>query len=392
MIIQPEDIRTKAFRLYKDILASSVRSTPEFPKYISFGKVTAKDTNDNIPLIRDEIEVLIAESKGKKGYGYTVELIKRNYRRIGPQDFPDKIFFETLDDYLKFFRKGKEYEHFMLVVQKLTTDLSQLLPWAESNPIKIIDNLGKWDDLIKVCEYFLQNPRPNIYIREIPLDISTKFIEENTPIIRALLDILIEEHVNRDENDFRKRFNLKYDEPLIRVRILDPCIAQELFSGVDDLSIPQSQFNQLDIPCKRVFVLENKTNVLNFLTIPSMEDSVAIFGKGFGVGVLKDAAWLASKQIIYWGDIDPHGFQILSQIRGYFPQTRSCMMDLDTFREFEELVTTGACTDVTKLEHLTPEEHLLFNHLCSMEASNRLEQEKIHHRYVLKKIYETVDL
>ncbi|MCQ6963740.1 hypothetical protein PV02_11700 [Methanolobus chelungpuianus] len=391
-MIQPEEIWTKASRWYKDILASSVRDTPEFPRFISFGKVKAKDTLDNFPLIRDGIEVLINESKDKKGYGYTIEFIQRNDQKIGTQNFPDKIFFETLDDYLKFFRKEKEYEHFIIVVQKLTNDLPQLLPWAKSNPMKVIDNLGKWDDLIKVCKYFLENPRPNIYIREIPLDISTKFIEENTPIIRALLDIIIEEHVNRDENDFRKRFNLKYDEPLIRVRILDPGIAQEFFSGIDDLSIPQSQFNQLDIPCKRVFVLENKINVLNFLTIPSMGDSMAIFGKGFGVGTLKGAAWLANKQIIYWGDIDPHGFQILSQIRGYFPQTRSCMMDLDTFREFEELATTGACTDVTELEHLTPEEHLLFNHLCSLETNNRLEQEKIHHRYVLKKIYETVDV
>ncbi len=386
MIIQPEEIRTKASRWYKDILASSVRGTPEFPRFISFGKVKAKDTLDNFPLIRDGIEVLINESKDKKGYGYTVEFIQRNDQKIGTQNFPDKIFFETLDDYLKFFRKGKEYEHFMIVVNKLTNDLPQLLPWAESNPMKVIDNLERWDDLIKVCKYFLINPRPYIYIREIPLDISTKFIEENTAIIRALLDILIEEHVNKDENDFNKRFNLKDVEDLIRFRILDLKIAQKLFSGIDDLSIPQSQFNQLALPCKRVFVLENKTNVLNFLTLPSMEDSVAIFGKGFGIRALKDATWLADKQIIYWGDIDPHGFQILSQIRGYFPQTQSCMMDFETFKEFENLVVAGAYTDVTELKHLTPEEHLLFNHLSSLEINNRLEQEKIPHRYALEKI------
>ncbi|WP_407282735.1 Wadjet anti-phage system protein JetD domain-containing protein [Methanolobus sp. WCC1] len=386
MIIQPETIRTKALRLYKVILASSVCGTPEFPVFILFGKVKAKDTLDNFPLIRDQIEVLIDESKENKGYGYTVEFIQRNDQKIGTQSFPDKIFFETLDDYLKFFRKENEYKRFLRVVQKLTDDLPQLLPWIKSHPMKILDNIGKWDDIIKVCKYFLANPQPNIYIREIPLDISTKFIEDNTAIIKPLLDILIEDFVNKDESYFNKRYNLKYDEPLIRLRILDPETAQSLFSGIDDLSIPQGQFNQLDIPCKRVFILENKTNVLNFLTLPSMKDSIAIFGKGFGVGTLKGAEWLTEKQIIYWGDIDPHGFQILSQIRGYFPQTQSCMMDLDTFREFEDLVVTGACTDVTELEHLTPEEHLLFNHLCGLETNNRLEQEKITQKYALEKI------
>ena len=392
MIIQPEEIRTKAFRLYKDILSSSVCSTPEFPIFISFGKVKAKDTLNNFPQIRDEIEVLTSESKENKGYGYTVEFIQQNDQKIGTQNFPDKIFFETLDDYLKFFRKEYEYKRFLLVVQKLTDELPQLLPWAESNPIKVLDNLDEWDGILKVCKYFLENPKPNIFIREIPLDISTKFIEENTAIIKPLLDILIEDYVNKNESYFNKRYNLKYDEPLIRLRILDPETAQNLFSGIDDLSIPQGQFNQLNIPCKRVFVLENKTNVLNFLTLPSMKDSIAIFGKGFGVGTLKGAEWLVGKQIIYWGDIDPHGFQILSQIRGYFPQTQSCMMDLETFREFEDLAVTGACTNVTELDHLNPEEYLLFDHLCSLEINNRLEQEKIPQEYVLEKIHETADV
>lgn len=386
MIIQPEDIRTKAFRLYKDILSSSVCSTPEFPIFISFGKVKAKDTLNNFSQIRDKIEVLVNESKENKGYGYTVEFIQRNDQKIGIQRFPDKISFETLDDYLKFFRKENEYKRFLQVVQKLTDELPQLLTWAETHSMNILGNLGKWDDIIKVCKYFLANPQPNLYIREIPLDISTKFIEENKAIIKPLLDVLIEDYVNKDESYFNKRYNLKYDEPLIRLRILDTKTAQNLFNGIDDISIPQSQFNQLDIPCNRVFVLENKTNVLNFLTLPSMKDSIAIFGKGFSVGALKSAEWLVGKQIIYWGDIDPHGFQILSQIRGYFPQTQSCMMDHATFREFEDLAVAGTCTNVTELEHLTPEEHLLFDHLCSLEKNNRLEQEKIPHRYVLEQI------
>lgn len=386
-MIQPEEIKKKALRRYLDILSSSVQGTPDFPWDITFGKV--KDTS-NFSALNEEIKKLKSESKAEKGYGYSIEFTSKNDRRLSRQSFPTRIYFEDLTDYLKFIHKEREYYNFMLATQEIIEALPLLQTWVLSNPRKVLDNLDKWDYLIKVCKYFLANPRPNIYIREIPLDISTKFIEENKTIIKSLLDILIEDYVNKDETEFNKRFNLKDDEPLIRLRILDFKIAQKLFNGINDLSIPQSQFNQQDLPCKRVFVLENKTNVLNFLTLPSLEDSVAIFGKGFGVGGLKGARWLANKQIIYWGDIDPHGFQILSQIRGYFPQTQSCMMDLETFREFENLATTGACTGVTELEHLTPEEHLLFNHLSSMEKNNRLEQEKIPHRYALEKISKTI--
>ncbi|SDF93591.1 hypothetical protein SAMN04488589_1739 [Methanolobus vulcani] len=395
MIIQPDKIRSIATSWYKDILSSSVYGIPQFPRNVRFRKVKSNETQENFFKINTETDKLINGSKEKKGYGYTVELAQRNDRRIGPQKFPEKIYFETLDDYLKFFRKEAQYAEFIEITQRLKRELPHLLPWVESNPMKVIDNLGKWDDIIKVCYFFLENPMPNIFIREIPLDISTKFIEENKVIIKYLLDILIEDYVNKDETDFNKHFNLKNNEPLIRLKILDPKIAHEFFSGVDDLSIPQSQFNQLNLPCKRAFILENKTNytnIFNFLTLPSLEGSIAIFGKGFGVGLLKDATWLSNKQIIYWGDIDPHGLQILSQIRGYFPQTQSCMMDLNTFTDFSSLSVMGACTDVTEIEHLTPDEHELFDYLNSMEECNRLEQEKIPHEYALKMIYEIVNI
>ncbi|WP_406657484.1 Wadjet anti-phage system protein JetD domain-containing protein [Methanolobus sp. ZRKC2] len=393
MLIKPNEIRTKASRCYTDILVSSIQDTPDFPIYIRFRKIKPKDARGNISLIRDELSNLINGSKEKKGYGYTIELIEKNHREIGKQQLPNKIFFETLDDYLKFIRRETEYHQFLSTVQQISEELPQLIPWIKSSPQKVIGNLNEWDDIIKVCKYFIQNPQPHIFIREIPLDISTKFIEKNTSIIRPLLNILIADYLNEDETNFNKRFNLKYDEKLVRFRILDSEIALEFFNGIDDMSIPQSQFNQLNIPCHNVFVVENKTNMLTtFLTMPSMEKSIAVFGKGFDIVMLKNAKWLSDKQIIYWGDIDPHGFQILSQMRSYFPQTQSCMMDFDTFREFEDLVVTGAYTNVTELQNLTSEEHLLFEHLSNLEKNNRLEQEKITHEYALKKIYDIVNI
>jgi len=47
--------------------------------------------------------------------------------------------------------------------------------------------------------------------------------------------------------------------------------------------------------------------------------------------------WLSDKNIYYWGDMDIHGFQILSQLRSYFPHVRSIMMDMETYRTFEKL-------------------------------------------------------
>ena len=113
-----------------------------------------------------------------------------------------------------------------------------------------------------------------------------------------------------------------------------------------------------------------------------------IFGKGFQISLLKDADWLSDKQIIYWGDIDVHGFQILSQLRSYFPKTQSCLMDIETFSKFRHLAVTGAKTDRTELANLSSDENYLYTYLLSLEENDRLEQEKIPHIYALRKITE----
>jgi len=392
-MIQPEEIKKEALRWYNDFLIASIQEESFFPKDVRFGKIKPSNTLKDFSKIQREIENLRQESKDTIGYGYRVDFIKRKDQKIGEQFFPERICFETKNDYLKLVRKEKEYQKFITVTNKIITEIPELKVWISNHPQKVIDNFEKWDDLLKVCKFFIKNPKPNFYIRELPLDISTKFVEENQGTIRMLLDMLIEEHINKDENDFEKRFNLKYNEKLIRVRILDDQLAQKLFFSIDDLSIPHSQFVTLDIPCKRIFVLENHTNfsnILNFLTLPHLAESIAIFGKGFQIGLLKNAHWLSDKQIIYWGDIDAHGFQILSQIRGYFPKTRSCMMDFETFNDFKDLAITGMDTTVTELAHLTQDEHQLFTHLLGMTVNNRLEQEKIPHQYAVKKILKEI--
>lgn len=389
-MIQPDEIKKEALRWYFDFLTASVQGEPFFPKDIRFiGKIKPSETLKDFPKIQKELENLRQESKDTIGYGYRIDFIKRKDKKIGEQLFPDRIYFDTPSDYLKFIGKEKEFERFLRVSHKITIEIPDLNSWIIDHPQKVIDNFEKWDDLLKVCKFFIKNPRPNLYIRELPLDISTKFVEGNQAIIRTLLDTLIADHINNDESDFEKRFNLKYREELIRIRILDEQLAKKLFFGVTDFSIPISQFVSLNIPCKRVFVLENHTNfsnIFNFLTLPHLADSMAIFGKGFQIGLLKNAQWLSDKQIVYWGDIDAHGFQILSQIRGYFPQTLSCMMDFETFHEFQDLAVPGIDTTVTELANLTHDEHQLFTHLLDIRERNRLEQEKIPQSYALKKI------
>ena len=135
--------------------------------------------------------------------------------------------------------------------------------------------------------------------------------------------------------------------------------------------------------------MENKTNfsnTMNFLTLPELKESIAILGNGYQIELLGNAKWLSDKHISYWGDIDAHGFHLLSIIRSYFPQTKSVMMDFETFDHFRNFSVLGPIPTFNALSHLTNEESNLFQYLLSLEDGNRLEQERINHNFALNKI------
>ncbi|MDR2843136.1 MAG: DUF2220 family protein, partial [Candidatus Symbiothrix sp.] len=330
---------------------------------------------------QSELKALLANSKEQKGFGYTVKYQTIRKKGIGTQDIPTEISFLTASDFLKYLYKEKEVDVFRKNILQILSTFPELKDWITKYPQKIIDNQDKWEDILKVCAYFKSEPAPNLYIRELPIQIHTKFIENNKSVIKELLDILIADFVKTEETNFEKRFNLKYSEPLVRFRILDTHISQTYFSGINDLSIPVSQFEQLRLPIKKVLIVENKTNLLTIaLTLPEVEKTIVIFGSGYKVENLKNVEWFNQMKLFYWGDLDVQGFEILSQFRGYFPHTQSILMSEAVFKNFSDSIFEGTITKITTKLNLTEEEQQLYELL---KANNwRLEQEKISTEYI----------
>ena len=373
-MITPIEIKKKAANKYKVYLQSIVEGESFNPIVI----VGDKKPNEDTVRFEEELTELINCSKEKKRYGYTIEYQTVKTKRHGIQDIPTSISFQTEYDYLKYISKEKATAKFKKDITSILSSFPELKDWIYKYPIKVIEN--DWESLLNVCKYFKAVPQPYLYIRELPIQVHTKFIENNKGIIRELLDIIIAEHINIDEKQFESRFNLKYDETLVRFRILDEAVSQQLFGGIDDISIPISEFQNIALPIHTVYIVENK---MNMLTFPAQSNGIVVFGKGFGVDIMKNVEWLKTKKIYYWGDLDAHGFQILSEIRTHFEQVESFMMDRHTFDLFYE-GDKGTETNVEKDLCLTSEENEMFKYL--KEYNLRLEQEKIPHEYAKTKI------
>ncbi len=375
-MITPTEIRKKAENKYLTFLRS-VTERQAFEPIVIVGN---KKPNDDTVQFEKELTELIAHSKEKKGYGYSIEYQKVKTRKHGEQDIPVSISFLTEQDFLKYIGKEQDTAGFRKDVERILSAFPELVEWVCRFPNKVLDNHRVWDDVLKVCIYFKGNPKPQLYIRELPIQVDTKFIERNKGIIKELLDIIIAKYVNPDETRFEIRFNLRHDEPVVRFRVLDKTLSQALFSGIDDMSIPISKFRETEIPVETVYIVENK---MNMLTFPPIHKSIVVWGHGFGVDLLKDVMWLRSKKILYWGDLDVHGFQILSELRSHFSQVESFLMDRETFNRFYE-DGIGAETNVEKVLLLTPEEKEMFDFLRG--GNYRLEQEKIPFEYASSKI------
>ena len=334
MITHIENKEKAEIKYISSFLPSEKKNTP-FEEIIIRGD---KSYSKSLTEFEKEIQKINSQSKDKTGFGYTVSYQQVKTKLLGRQDLPILISFKSENDLLKFLGKENEVKLVKKNVELIINAFPILRDWIISEPKNVIKYQNKWDDILKVCNYFKINPKPNLYIRELPIKVHTKFIENNKGIIKDILNLLIPEHINDEEKEFEKRFNLKFSEPQIRFKILDKAIAENFFSGVDDLSVTVSQFENLNLPIKKVLVVENKTTLYTTLTLPKMNDSIAIFGSGYSVCNLQNTQWFNKIDLFYWGDIDVQGFEILSQFRGYFPHAKSVLMDSETFEIFLKMI------------------------------------------------------
>lgn len=380
-MITPHQIVAKAARAYLPFLQAWLRGEPFTPLDMSAG---APPTD--FRTLEQTVSTLLADAKEQRGYGYTVESQTRATRSHGTQSLPIRIHVTTAEDLLLLIGKTAEFTMFVEDVALIRSVLPELERWLADNPQQVIEQHGAWSELVRVCAYFRANPRPRLYIRELPIAVHTKFIEQHLPILTRLLDALLPaKAIDKDAKTFERRFGLRFDMPPVRIRLLDESLRARLRLPLADVAAPVALLAALPCDGLRCIVVENK---MVFLTLPPTENTIAIFGSGFQVELLRELPWLHQCVIWYWGDLDAQGFQILARLRALFPHVVSLMMEVATFDAFRDFAVPGTPCTIAELPQLTPDEQTLFVMLA--QTNLRLEQERISHAYAVRQIQELV--
>lgn len=148
-----------------------------------------------------------------------------------------------------------------------------------------------------------------------------------------------------------------------------------------------------------VLICENKDTAIHF---PPMPGAIAVEGEGFGGKAAAQLPWITgAASLLYWGDIDAAGFEILNGFRADGVPAASILMDAATYERYEDF---GTNTD-RKNRALVPSEPKVLPYLSAAEnemyrrlvapghlGHRRVEQERIPLDVALRAVVSAVGL
>jgi hypothetical protein len=378
----PDDVRAAVQRLWDQgrILAARLNDEPLFPLEISLRAPGVADMGEQFGAVRDWVARLHAGSKATRGLGYMLRARDINHRQLGRQQVPAAACFDTAEDALRLIGRGADARRFDQLAVTTLAAFPELRTWVASRPFIMLEQADGWDRVLAILHWFRAHPRPGLYLRQLDIaGVDTKFIEARKALLAELLDqVLPVANIQADAvgaRQFEQRYGLLGKPLMLRFRMLDPAL---YISGLHDLTVPLDQFMALAPPARRVYVTENEINMLAF---PQQPGAMVIFGGGYAIDRLRDIDWLRTRELIYWGDIDTHGFAILDRLRAHMPHTRSMLMDAATLQAHRALWGTEPADKryVGELTRLNATEQALFSALRENVHGMqiRLEQERI---------------
>lgn len=392
----PDDIAASVRQLWDSgaILRARLDGAAIFPLELRLRQPGAAEMGQAFDAARAWIGALAGMAREERGFGY--ELVWRDikHRQLGRNRIPVAARIPSEEEALRLIGRGADARRFDRLAGATLEAFPILRSWLLRQPLKLLSHADAWERVIAVLRWFRANPRPGIYLRQLDIEgVDTKFIESHKGLFTELLDeIMPPDAILASANgarQFEARFGLSTKPALIRFRLLDP---DHYIGGLSDLSIPVAHFAALETGVERIFVTENEVNALAFPPVPG---GMVVFGGGYGIDRLARAGWLGSRDVVYWGDIDTHGFAILDRLRSYFPHVRSMLMDHATLDAHRFL--WGMESDATRytgeLVRLTEDERRLFVELRdNIHATNlRMEQERLPYSWVLDALRITLD-
>lgn len=370
-----------------EILREAIRPTGLYPRRRALRRPTAAQLRDDYTAARAWAAEL-HEASGPDGAGaFALETTEVGRMTIGANLVPTAAVFASPAEEAGFLGRRRELARFRGLAEAVLAAEPGLEGWLVARPLRALELHDALPDLVRAARWFADHPAPGLYLRQLALPgIHTKFLEQHRRVLDELVSALDPE---RTPGAFEARHGLLTEAPPVRFRVLDPALAFP--GGATDVVLRVEDFARLELDVETVTVVENK---VTFLSLPPAPRAVAVWGAGFGSNT-RVPGWVRDARVLYWGDLDSHGFAVLDQLRAVHPHVESVLMDRETLEAHAELWVEDPKPTRAALTHLTGAESEVYAALTSGElagpehaswASVRLEQEYVRWDWALKRL------
>jgi hypothetical protein len=296
-------------------------------------------------------------------------------RQLGSNRVPSRVRIESFAQLCEVLGTQSDVETVEELRAQTRATVPVLASWVSAHPLAALRHASVWEQVLATVLWIVGHDTSRLYVRQIDVaGVDTKFVERHHRLLEQLLTPLLPSYrFNPEAFGFAGRFRFLQKPPYVRFRVLDPAAFSGAFS---EMTVRMDELAQARPQAKTVFVVENEPTYLAF---PSVPNSLVVFGSSFALTGLADLPWLHGKEVVYWGDIDTHGFDILNRLRIRFDSLRSLLMDRDTLLAHPQQWVTEPNLTARSLPHLTIEEASLYQDLVqgTYGESVRLEQERI---------------
>lgn len=318
----------------------------------------------------------------REAAGLDIEYKVVQNRSLGANRIPARVVARSLDQLARALGRTGDVTLFDELAARTAAVVPQLEPWVRANPMTVLAHASVWDRALATVGWVASHDPSGLYLRQIDVEgVDTKFVEHHHRLLDDLLCAVLPPGravaPAGGRGGFAAKFGFRSKPSYTRLRFLDPAL--ELAPGLSELTARTEELIEVAPAAERVFVIENE---VTYLAFPYAAKSVVVFGSGFalaGLARTDHSSWLADRDVVYWGDIDTHGFDILSRLRGAYPSVRSILMDRETLLSHRQQWVAEESPTRRSLPNLTLDEVSLYRDLVedTYGESIRLEQERV---------------
>lgn len=384
----PADIGTRARRQWTDgSLPAAYVSGAACPRLdVPVRGPNPREIGADLAAVRSWRDALVAGARG--GAAYTLTERSVGGRVIGRLTLPDRVTVDRFDQWWRLLGVGAQVHALEAVVAQTAAAHEALLPWVARHPHSAVERAGEWPRLLAALDWLVAESGRGRYLREVTAPgVDTKFVERHAKVLGEWLDLLGPATAvlqRSSASGFAGRHGFREPERLVRMRV-----ARGLGDWprpIEEVGLPLEDAAALGMTPARVVVIENQ---VTYLSVPIPEHGVVVWGHGFDAGRLGHLPWLREAPTVrYWGDLDTHGFAILSQLRSQVNAVESVLMDRATLLAHRDRWVFESRPTRADLGRLRPRERELYEELVEdvHGPSVRLEQERVDWAWALSEL------